>query len=634
MTSQESNQETSPLASHEPERLRPPVRRRRWVGLTAAGGALLLLVAWWALRLPRQESLAQSVPSSAMGYLEVESGTALLGQLTSLKAWPLVSPKGNWESTWWNRAWAGGWPAGWADLMARMTGEAADLLEGRWGLVLMALEFRGDLVRPHWTLLAEAPTQWGAKGGPRLQPLVEQMLGPTEERREQHSGVEIVSYHPRASAEIGLYTARVEGFWMVSNQSAALRACLDAHLGRVPNLAGEFYWRQARQRIVASAAASPSLYGYVTADGGTRLLRSGAHLLLSPMGGDQTAGEAGGLVGALGEAVTAIAPRLFHGIAFAEIQLEGRARTQTLVQLNQELIEQLAPSLRLGDEPARQLAMVPADAIDWTVFRIADPLGTLQSVETALSARLGLAESFLLHQAVLGVRQALVDRQSPPVTAASIGDGLVAVTLGATPEERVWLMSTRGGTPGLTAPLPDQPGQQGARAIEELPRGRLVLPEAAGDSATLLLDDLLLRGGPAVLRGWVDRRNSAGSILATPAWRETPTLVDPLPSSPFLVRHYFREEEERDQLQAILDQLVNRAKPSTGKASSAVQPPLPWAVRGAALLPDGLLVETHSSFGTFPLLAEMGKTLSEAVSTRDQAAGTPAASPAGGLSRP
>lgn len=628
MTSQESNQETSPPASHEPARHRPESRRWWWVGLATAGVVLLSLAAWWALRPPRQESLARSVPSSAMAYLEVESGAALLGHLTSLKAWPLVSPPGNWESTWWSRAWPNRWPNGLVDWMAKTTGEAGELLVGRWGLVLTALELRGDLVRPHWTLLAEAPRQWGVERGPRFRPLVEQMLGATEERREQHGGVEIVSYHPLASierGEIGLYTARVEGYWMVSNQSVALRACLDAHLGRVPNLAGEFYWRQARQQIVASSAAPPSLYGYITADGGARLLRSGAHLLLSPMEGVPSAGEMGRLVGALGEAVTAIAPRLFHGIAFAEAHLEGRARTQTLVQLNQDLIEQLAPSLRLGDEPAGQLAMVPADAIDWTVFRVADPLGTLQSIEAALSARLGLAESFLLHQAVLGVRQTLLDRQSPPVPATSIGDGLVAVTLGATPEERVWVMSTRGGTSPLNVPSPDLPRQKGVRAIEELARGRLVLPAAAGDPATLLLDDLLLRGGPTVLRGWVDRRNSAGSILATPAWRETPLLADPLPSSPFLVRHYFREEQEREQLQAILEQLVNGTNPLERKASTgATPPPLPWAVRGTALLPDGLLVETHSSFGTFPLIAEMGKTLSDAVST----------GPAGGPSRP
>ncbi|MFZ4626800.1 MAG: hypothetical protein ACOYNR_00580 [Blastocatellia bacterium] len=628
MTSQESNQETSPPVSHEPQR--PRLGSRRWwrIGVAVAGVVSLSLVAWWALRPPRQESLAQSVPSSAMGYLEVESGTALLGHLTSLKAWPLVSPKGNnRESTWWNRL----WPNGVVDWMVKATGETADLLEGRWGLVLMALELRGELVRPHWTLLAEAPRQWGVERGPRLQPLVEQMLGATEERRERYGGVEIVSYHPRESiktaetGEIGLYIARAEGYWMVSNQSAALRACLDAHLGRVPNLAGEFYWRQARQRIVTTSSASPSLYGYVTADGGTRLLRSGAHLVLSPMESTQSVGETGRLVGALGEAVTAIAPRLFHGIAFAEAHLEGRARTQTLVQLNQDLIDQIAPSLRLGDEPARQLALVPADAIDWTVFRVADPLGTLQSVEAALSARLGLAESFLLHQAVLGVRRTLLDRQSPPVPATSIGDGLVAVTLGATPEERVWLMSTRGGTSALNVPSPDGPQQKGVREVEELARGRLVLPEAAGDPATLLLDDLLLRGGPTVLRGWVDRRNSAGSILATPAWRETPVLADPLPSSPFLVRHYFREDEERERLRAILEQLVNGTKPLEGMTSTgAVRTPLPWAVRGTALLTDGLLVETHSSFGTFPLIAEMGKTLSEAVAT----------GPAGGSSRP
>ncbi|MGA1369097.1 MAG: hypothetical protein ACO394_11340, partial [Blastocatellia bacterium] len=225
----------------------------------------------------------------------------------------------------------------------------------------------------------------------------------------------------------------------------------------------------------------------------------------------------------------------------------------------------------------------------------------------------------------VGVRQTLLDRQSPPVPATSIGDGLVAVTLGATPEERVWLMSRRGGTSPLNLPSPDQPRQKGVRVIEELARGRLVLPAAAGDPATLLLDDLLLRGGPTVLRGWVDRRNSAGSILATPAWRETPLLTDPLPSSPFLVRHYFREEQEREQLQAILEQLVNGTNPLERKASTgATPPPLPWAVRGTALLPDGLLVETHSSFGAFPLIAEMGKTLSEAVST----------GPAGGPSRP
>lgn len=629
MTSQEWNQKTDPATIQEDG---PPRRgrRRRWpVALAGAGVIVFLLIGaiigWRILQSPRKESLARAVPTTAMSYLEVESGAALLGHLTALAAWPLVAPKGDWEPTWWNRGWAG-W-------MAQTTGEAAGLLQGRWALVLMALELRGDLVRPHWTLLAEAPTQWGTKQASKL-PLVDQMLGATEERRERHSGIEIVSYHPLASPEIGLFTARVDGYWMVSNQSTALRACLDAYLGRIPNLAGDFYWRQARQRILPSTDPSPSVYGYVTADGGARLLRSGAYLLLSPLGAAPQVGEERGLAGMLGEAVTAIAPRLFHGIAFAETHLDGRARTQTLVQLNQDLIEQLAPTLRLGDEPTRQLAMVPADAIDWTVFRVVDPLGSLQAIEAALSARLGLAESFLLHQAFLGLRQTLLDRQPSPVTTASIGDGLVAVTLGATPEERVWLMSTRGAAPALQAPSADPSAQKASREIEELATGRLVLPEAAGRPATLLLDDLLLRGGPVVLRRWVDRRNSAGSVLTTPAWRETPTLDDPLPSSPFLVRHYFREEEERQQLRAILQQLVNEA-PSPERNASGL---LPWAVRGTALLPDGLLLETHSSFGSFPLLAELGKTLSEAVSTQGPAAAPSASLPlpdeAGGQTRP
>jgi hypothetical protein len=609
-------------------------QRKTLLLLGAAAG--LLLVVWWLAPRPHRESLARAVPVSAIGYLEMESGASLLQSLTALEAWPSLSAaevEREWRSVTGSRRWLLSWLP---RLPAWMRGEPrewVDLLDSRVALILTALEWKGEMVRPHWTLLLEAPNRrmgrFSLSASEEVRhgwvtSLAERALGALDDRKTFHAGVEIVGYHSRSRPELALYVARLDDFWMLSNQWSGLQSCLDAHLGRAPKLRDDFYWQQARARIAPQGEPPPYLFGYVSANGVTRLLQSGIHLLTAPLEAELEPGVATagseptwmmrrGLVGLLDEAVASLAPRLFQGVAFAERERGGGAGTRTLVQLKQDLVEQLASSLRSSEPPRQQLAQVPAAVVDWTIFEVADPLATLGAVEAAISARIGIAESFLLHQSLQEGREILLAPRPGSPSATPIRDGVVAMRLAASPAERVWVFSN--------VDLGENAGENAGGDAGGLSH-RLLLPEVAGRPATLLWRDLRWRGSAPALRALPIRSTSTegtDSVIKTSRWQRTPTLVDPLPGSPFLIRHYFGEEVERDRLQAIL-RLPRKAEGGGPSPRQTVE--LPWAVRGAALVPEGLLLEAQTSFGSFPLLWEVWTSLGDTLSLRDQSAAT------------
>ncbi|WP_261080544.1 hypothetical protein, partial [Streptococcus mitis] len=64
-------------------------------------------------------------------------------------------------------------------------------------------------------------------------------------------------------------------------------------------------------------------------------------------------------------------------------------------------------------------------------------------IEKAISARVDAAQSFLLHQFVLGMREAAFGAKSSELTNAAIGDEIASFNLTKEPFDRVWLIAAR-----------------------------------------------------------------------------------------------------------------------------------------------------------------------------------------------
>jgi hypothetical protein len=134
-------------------------------------GLLVLALAsaslWLYSQRVRRVSMAQYVPASALGYVEVNNAPQVLEQLTATNAWRQLAPayglsgKLNYASK----------LGGLAQFAGAFGGEATVLARAQFALAVTALEVRGEQVKPRWALIAETHTSKG-----NLQSVIEKRL--------------------------------------------------------------------------------------------------------------------------------------------------------------------------------------------------------------------------------------------------------------------------------------------------------------------------------------------------------------------------------------------------------------------------------------------------------------------------
>ncbi len=545
--------------------------------VAAAGG-------WMYARRPARVELAGYVPESAMGYLEVNDWPRLLDLLTATKAWRQLAPQyGIPESL----QYAG--KAGW---LAQVTGggEAALLARSQFALAVTGLEVRGEEVKPLFAVIAEthsAPAKVKAAVEPRLDAFAARALGEVIREKEEYAGVPVAIWRA-AAAEKRIAMAQIEGEVILANDAGALRACIDARLGRAPSMANNFHLKNARTIVERDG----SVFGFVTAEGMTRLLRFGAYLI---SGG--ALGKAA-LAGAVGEVFTDFSTRTADGMAYAASFENGEVVDRYLLLFKPELVDSLRTTLKPNARPARAFALLPAGARNVTLINVENPMKTLEGIEAAIVSRVGAAQGFLLRQFTLSAREAFLGMQQGSRAEEAIGDEIVSFDLppaGAAPaspaseaSNRIWLVAARDSA--LVLAIVEKAMVAGGAVLTREKRNGVEILRSSdeGRGGAAFLGDFVALGRPELLARLIDLQ--AGSArLPAPA---------PAPGA-FL----FSVDPAAESSARLLFTIAGWTGSPTARASAPVDPAL--AVGATSMHERGIFTESHSSFGNFPFFLSL-----------------------------
>lgn len=572
---------------------------------------LLLIAAgagWYFYRQagPRQ-SLAARVPASAIGYVEVASLSRWLVEIGETRTWRELAPAVGIDVRQLAR---------WGNLAA-LTGEPelALLVEAQLALVVTGIEVGDGEVRPRLALIVEthrpdeatrvALEKW-------TRDLAGRLFGEVEPREDSYAGLPVVSYHPRRAGDVGshpdrgLFAARVGSGWVLANHVDPLRQVLDAQLGRVPAMSGNFHWQQARRQLAGAAPGDEArrlsgIFGFITGEGVTRLLRSGSYVIANgPVARSL-------LAGAVGDIVTDLSTQVGEGIAISEEYGPEGGVTRYSLMLKPDLVERLAATVR----PVASRTVSPALSIlkpalesglagaleEVTIYRVESPFRTLGQVESAISARVGAAQSFVLHQFLVGLRETFLGIRDESLASAAIGDEIVEARYGSDAEGRLWLVAIRDRASMERLVEGYLTGAGAPNIRREIISGFEILD--AGDSSpggAVRMGEYIVLGAPALLRRLIQAQSvqPGEGVGGDPAWR---AATDPalLPAaSPLLIASELSNGPVDDLLRALAATGRLKSVPSLGR--------LPLASRTVRLGRAGLEIESRQPLGNFPAI--------------------------------
>src|SRR5215510_2870621 len=304
---------------------------------------------WIYARRPKPVVMASYAPETALGYLEINNWPKLVDNLTSTKAWRELAP-------------AYGVPEGLdyfgkigsfslgalgplGDLIARMTGrgEAAILARSQFALVISGLEVRGEQVKPRIALIAETHSDADflrEVAGKRLPQFAARAFGRIVKEGGEDAGIPFEIWRA-GDSDKQLLTAQIDGELILANHPEPLRDCIDARLGRAPSMANNFHLRNSRP-LVEPAGADGAVFGFVTGEGVTRLLRFWTFLV----SGDTLSKAA--MAGMMGDVFTNFSSRATDGIAYGASFENGAVVDRYMLLCKPDL----ADALRVAVKPA------------------------------------------------------------------------------------------------------------------------------------------------------------------------------------------------------------------------------------------------------------------------------------------
>ncbi len=558
---------------------------RKTTALAVLGLVLLTLLVWFYTQRVKPVQMAQYVPEPALGYLEINSVPQILKQLTATTAWKQLAPAYGLTDKL-NYAGAFG---GLAQFAGALGGETTLLARAQLAVVVTALEVRGEQVKPRWALLAET------HAGPReLQKVIEKRLpelarsafGEAARSNSEYAGVPVISYKAsgREGEEKQLLSAQIEGEWLLANHPEALRMCIETRLGRAPSMTSNFYLQQARPAVERTG----EVFGFITGDGVTRLLRFGVYLLAG--GAVGTVGKAA-LSGVVGDIFTDFSAKATDGIAYG-VSFEGGGVVDRYVMLMKpDLLENLRAAVKLNENAPQALQLIPANVREVTLLNVENPGQVFGTLETIISARVGVGQSFILRHFLAGMQEAFLGLRADELAARAIGNEVANLNFGDDVETRVWLLQLR--DRALFQQLIAKVLTAGGVNIEREQRGQAELLNSAGGrrGSAVFFDNYVGLGKRADLLKLLDARRG-------PKLVDAPQLTQASrPSQPGVSLGLTATgASSAEMMTALARWLGARGVETTPEAAKQ----LPMAVSVMSFNQQGLYVESHAPLGSFP----------------------------------
>jgi hypothetical protein len=576
----------------------------------------LVAGAWIYARRPHPVVMGDYVPESALGYLEVNDWPRVVEKLTMTNAWRELAPgygvpeKLNYLGQARRLYWGD-----WGNWVARITGggEMAILARSQFALAVTALEVREERVKPRLALIAETHSDANALrevAEKRLPQLAEGLFGRYLKQEDEYAGVKYSVWRV-PDTDKQLLAAQINGELILANHPDPLRACIDTRLGRAPSMSNNFHLQNSRA-LVDSAEGDRAAFGFITGEGVTRLLRFWAFLI----SGDTLSKAA--LAGAMGDVFTDFSSRAADGIAYGA-GFEGGGVVDRYALL---VKPEMADALKAAVKPARQnepnagerrvLALIPPEAKDVTLISVENPVKALDGIEAVIASRAGAAQSFLLHQFLIGAREAFLGIKANDKADGAIGDEIANFTPAEDSKDRVWLIAQR--NEAFINTLVERVfTARGATIAREKYKGREIIRSSDGRrGAAAVLGDYLALGGKERLMRLIDSQQSGRSFNDTARPASAGGVGRPAAVKSFTsVR-----EESGEMMTAIARWTAGRpgadegaggrasSLASTGRASTGLDR-LPLSASATSIADSGVCVESRSPFGNFPFVVSI-----------------------------
>ncbi len=554
-------------------------------------GVLLLAAGGWLYaRRAQPIAMASYVPESALGYLEINDWPQFVDRFTATAAWQQLAPaygiSGKLEQV------------GKARWLAWFFGdsETAILARAQFAVVVTGLEVRGEEVKPHVALIAETHSKPGSlreAAEKRLPELAESAFGKFVKETSEYGGVQLTSYRA-ADSEKQLLWARIEGELILANHPDPLRSCIDTRLGRAPSMANNFYLQNAREIV----GQDGSLFGFITGQGVTRLLRFWAFLI----SGDVLSKAA--LAGAMGDVFTDFSTRATDGIAYGVGLEDGAVVDRYALLLKPEVVDALRAAVKPKTNAPRAPDVIPAGAADVTLISVENPMKTLDGVEAVISARVGAAQSFLLHQFVIRAREAFLGLRAGDKADEAIGDEIASFSTARSPagesdsDDRVWLIAPRDRA-FVTTLVERVYTAQGAVLSRDKYNGvEIVSSSDLRLGAAAFVRDFLALGRRERLMSLIDSQNSGRSFKTAPQF-----VAAAKSSQPAALKSFESVKDESGAMMAAIARWLGGPPPAQSNAAAVDQ--LPLASSATSINDRGIYVESHSPFGNFPFFISL-----------------------------
>ena len=564
---------------------------RTKISLAVLAVVLLATSGWLYFRRPEPVEIAAYVPESALAYLEINNLPKLTSDITSTRGWQQLAPVYGISDklAYLSEAGKFGWLAG-------LTGnnEAAVFANAQVAIVITGLEARGEAIKPRFALVVLSQGNGKALHGvieKRLPELANALLGPTKLQVTEQAGFPLSIYQSVNDPQKELDSIQVGDAWILANNIEALRGCISAKLKRQPSMVNNFYRQQARPAFGANATA----FGFVTGEGVKRLLRLGTYLASNGIVGKAA------LAGAVGEVFTEFSNRTCDGLAYGAGFENGQIVDRYITLFKPELTDKLREIVKPNSADAQTLTVIPAATHEATIYKVTNPSRTLEEIEKAISARVDVAQSFLLHQFVLGMREAAFGDKAADLTNAAIGDEIASFNLTKEPVDRVWLIAARDrATLGRLAEniLTQFQNKQIATINRETLNGIELLnsSEPTRGSAAFIGNFLALGRRDQIVR-LIELHRAGQNLKASPQFAATAKLAANIPAL-----SYSSVKEESNEMMTALARLAGLA---VIPANVTALDQLPFAASATSVGEHGLLVETRSPFGNFPFLVSL-----------------------------
>ena len=262
---------------------------------------------------------------------------------------------------------------------------------------------------------------------------------------------------------------------------------------------------------------------------------------------------------------------------------------------------EMAGQLREGIKPrtseAGILKLVPDAASGMTLVNIEDPKKGLETLEAVVSARMGVAQSFLFHRFLVGAREALFGFKEGESAAGILGNEIAIASLGPDPAEQTWLINIVDRS-RLDPVVERFLSGGGARIVREMKNGYLILTSSdERRGAVAFLDDVVSFGSRAGIARLVEARTGGKALVETGGFRSASR-----PPQPGILLSFSSVAEETQRMMESLAAFLPR-RAAIGDSAAALER-VPLAASTVRLEEWGILIESHSTFGSLTWPAE------------------------------